>query len=372
MAVETIRRQDCPEWEIVISDNASEEDIAGWVRSLDDDRVLYARTAEFLPVTENWNAALARSSGDYVVMMGDDDGLRPGYIERMHELVERFDRPDIVYSGALLFTYPGVDPEQPEGELKVWTYADFFDGESEPFLVSRERRLAAVRRVMGLRLAYHFNMQLSLVSRSLIERVQRHGTFFQSPFPDYYATTAAFLEADRAVADPRPNVVIGVTPKSYGFFHQNKREQEGRALLEAHAGSPTLPGSNINDGWLGAIEAIQAAYGPDHGLRVNRRRYRALQASNVYTRHYRGEATADEVSKLEAGLPVPERFLYPTAYGVLRVLRRVTPGRVWFPLATRLAPKQFPERAAGRSASQHANMISVFEDDRRSGIELED
>ena len=202
MAVETIRRQRNSDWEIVISDNASDEDIAGWVTSLDDSRVLYSRTPRFLPVTENWNAALARSSGDYVVMMGDDDGLLPGYTERMHELVERYDRPDVVYSGALLFTYPGVDPGQPEGNLKVWTYADFFDGESEPFLVSREQRLAAVRRVMALRLAYHFNMQLSLLSRSLIERVERHGTFFQSPFPDYYATTAAFLEVDQAVADP--------------------------------------------------------------------------------------------------------------------------------------------------------------------------
>ena len=30
LAVETIRRQDCPDWEIVISDNDSSDDVPTW------------------------------------------------------------------------------------------------------------------------------------------------------------------------------------------------------------------------------------------------------------------------------------------------------------------------------------------------------
>ena len=185
MAVETIRRQDCSEWEIVVSDNASDEDIAGWVQSLEDGRVLYARTPRFVPVTENWNAALALSSGDYVLMMGDDDGLLPGYVTRMRKLTERFEQPDLIYSGALLLTYPGVDPEHMEGLLEVWTHAEFFRKETAPFLLPRDRAVAAVRRVMDFKFVYPFNMQLSLVSRSLIERVQRHGGFGRPPAGDH-------------------------------------------------------------------------------------------------------------------------------------------------------------------------------------------
>src|SRR5918997_95547 len=88
-AIETVLRQDDPDWEIVVSDNDSEEDIAGHVRGLGDDRVRYVRTASFVPVTENWNNALEHSIGRYAVMLGDDDGLMPGYVARVRELVAR-------------------------------------------------------------------------------------------------------------------------------------------------------------------------------------------------------------------------------------------------------------------------------------------
>ena len=71
---------------------------------------MYRRTERPLPVTENWNAALELSSGEYVLMLGDDDGLLPGYIARMRGLIERFEQPELIHTGALLFTYPGVDP----------------------------------------------------------------------------------------------------------------------------------------------------------------------------------------------------------------------------------------------------------------------
>src|SRR5215210_76461 len=61
-AVESVLRQDDSDWELVVSDNDSEEDIAGYVASLGDDRVRYVRTDAFVPVTENWNNALRHST----------------------------------------------------------------------------------------------------------------------------------------------------------------------------------------------------------------------------------------------------------------------------------------------------------------------
>ena len=79
-AVESVRRQDEADWELIVSDNDSTDDIAGFVQSLGDERVRYVRTDRFVPVTENWNNALRHSRGDYVVMLGDDDALLPGYL----------------------------------------------------------------------------------------------------------------------------------------------------------------------------------------------------------------------------------------------------------------------------------------------------
>ena len=105
---------------------------------------------------------------------------------------------------------------------------------------------------------------------------------------------AALLEAERIVADPRPLVAIGVTPKSYGFFHANRREDEGMAFLEpgdargrpAAAAREVMPGTNINTGWLLAMDTLVRRLGARHGLELDVERYRFLQAMTCHRERY--------------------------------------------------------------------------------------
>ncbi len=361
LAIETVRRQDDLDWEIVVSDNDSSEDIAGHVASLKDERIRYARTSGFIPVTENWNAALAMSSGDYVVMMGDDDALLPGYLTAMRQHVKRFERPDLIYVGSLLFTYPSVDPSHPNGFLTANSYAEFFGDGSVPFLLTHEHALAAVRRSMEFRHVFNFNMQLSLVSRRLIDELRPHGEFFQSPFPDFYATCVALLKGERIVVDPRPQVVIGVTPKSYGFFHLNEREREGREFLNADGNGPTqLPGTNINEGWLRAMETVEVNFGNEFGLRVSRRRYRLVQAGHVYTRQFRGVGSKEELADLNASLNVGERLFFKSANAAAKTLARLLPKRLWDTISRR-ALGQYPAWEQTREEGRHGDVLDVFE-----------
>ena len=87
--VATVLRQDYADWELIISDNDSEEDIEGYVHSLDDPRIKYYRTDRFIPVTDNWNNALKKSSGEYVIMLGDDDALMRGHFSTIFAIDTR-------------------------------------------------------------------------------------------------------------------------------------------------------------------------------------------------------------------------------------------------------------------------------------------
>jgi hypothetical protein len=330
-AVETVRRQDDDDWELVVSDNHSEDDIEGYVTSLGDERIRYVRTASFVPVTENWNNALAHSRGRYVVMLGDDDGLMPGYVAAIRDLVQRFGDPDVVYGSAWLFNYPGVHPSEPGGFLEPHGYAKFLRGVSEPFVLDAAIARTMVRHAMHFRLRYGFNMQFSTISRRLVEELAPQGPFFQSAFPDYYATNVAFLTARTIVVTPQPLVTIGVTPKSYGFFHLNDQEQAGKAFLEApeaqaDAGAPALadmPGTNINTGWLSALEAIWSRYPTLAPSPPDRRRFRVLQAVHVYEGHFlRGTVAAEQVALLERHLRPWERAL---GRGLVRACRLAGP-----------------------------------------------
>lgn len=329
LAIQTVLRQDDGDWELIVSDNDSEQDIAGRVAAFADERISYVRTDAFVPVTANWNNALRHANGRYIVMLGDDDGLMPGYVARLRELTEQFRDPDVIYSGAYLYAYPNVMPDDAAGYLQPYGYARFLRGQTHAFVLDRDVRRRAVRQAMRFRATYGFNMQFSTVSMRLVEELSPRGPFFQSAFPDYYATNVAFLTAREVVAEPRPLVVIGVTPKSYGFFHAHADEEGGKAFLGAVTDERArerleramLPGSNINAGWLSALESIWARYPdlapapPDH------RRFRLLQATHAYEGCYLdGTVAPEQLAALEAHLRPWERRL---GRGIARVARAV-------------------------------------------------
>jgi len=291
-AVETVQRQDYADWEIVISDNCSEDDIAGIVRALGDPRIRYVRTESFVPVTDNWNNALDHSSGEYVVMLGDDDGLMPGYFSAMVGALEQFPDPDFIYTSALFYAYPGVLPDQPQGFLRQDRNAVFT--ETEPFWLERERACQIARGYLDFRMPVASNMQFSLISRRKIDEFRRKGPFFRSPYPDFYATPALFLTSDRILIYPEPLVVIGITPKSYGYFHFNASGSEGVQFLNntaalsegARTSQVMLPGTSYNDSWLLAMEALRANFAEERGMVPNYRRYRLLQILHSYKKRF--------------------------------------------------------------------------------------
>jgi len=369
-AVETVRRQDYDDWEIVVADNASEEDVASFVGGQLDPRIKYVRSEEFLPVTDNWNRALGLSSGDFAIMLGDDDGLMKGYFKRAHQLITKFGRPDLIYTSGYLYAYPGVLPKYPDGILHHYRNATFLQSDSEPFLFPRESATKLVRDSLNFKMKFTYNMQYSLFSRSLIDDMLRDGPFFQSPFPDYYATNVMFLKAKRILIDPQPSVAVGITPKSYGFFLFNNREAEGIEFLNtpdaSRATTPgglrLLPGTNMNNSWLLAMETMAKNY----RLKLNYGRYRRLQIMHVLRSHVEGQMGEDSYRKFWQEISHSERAISGIGLVAVTVALKALRGR----------PRLLFRRAVGSAARwvrgsnewlppeeprSYRNMLEVFE-----------
>lgn len=299
-AIETVRRQDYSDWEVIVSDNFSSEGVCGYVEKLGDARIRCVRTAAFVPVTDNWNNALHHSSGDFVVMLGDDDGLLPQYFSSMSRLISAGQQPvDFVYSGAYIFAYPGTIPGEEAGFLD--RVACPGDDRDEAFWMSPEEARAFVADSLRFRMRYPFNMQHSLISRKLIEELEPYGPFFQSPYPDFYATNAMFVKAARILVDPAPRVVIGVTPKSYGFYHFSKEEAAGAAFLNNAPGQAVLErlrdtiisGNRNYTSWLLAMECLKARFGSELPAGIAYGGYRLRQILHVCKNRYLDEAISD-------------------------------------------------------------------------------
>ncbi|HEX2542306.1 MAG TPA: glycosyltransferase family A protein [Caldimonas sp.] len=369
-AVETVRRQDFEDWEIVISDNCSEDDIRGYVGSLGDARIKYVRTSELVPVTENWNLALETSSGDYVVMLGDDDGLLPGYFSTLLAAMERFPDPDFIYVSALFYAYPNVLPEAPEGLLRRDQSSAF--AEAMPHWLSRKHADRIARGYLDFKMPVSSNMQFSLVSRRKIRDLSASGPFFQSPYPDFYATPALFMTSSRILIYPQPLVIIGITPKSYGFFHFNNRAADGAKFLQNEAqltrdspvASVMLPGTSYNDSWLLAMEALRQSLGHAHRARPNYRRYRFLQIAHTYKKRYMdGALGRADLKRLQARMTSVERFIYGASLPLgFIVLRHVPKGwRAWLVARLRGFIGQHAMESRPVGSTQFRNLIDVFE-----------
>lgn len=299
-AVDSVLQQDYDNWEIIISDNCSDEDIGGFVNSLRDERIKYYRTLSFIPVTDNWNNALEKSVGEYVIMLGDDDGLMKGYFRTALNLIDQFDSPDLFYTSALLYAYPLVLPEFPKGLLHRWGNAEFLEGKTAPFILDKNEVTETVRKSLDFKVLFNFNMQFALVGRSLINELQKYGKFYQSPYPDYYAMTALFLKAKKILAVPYPLVIVGITPKSFGYYYFNQKEQDGMDFLKNYPDESVLqsikrymmPGTNMNTSWLLALETVKRSFGKEYNLKVNYNNYRILQM--LY--HFKNYATEKKMN----------------------------------------------------------------------------
>lgn len=330
-AVETVLRQDYADWELIISDNDSTDDIAGYIQSVGDSRIKYYRTDRFVPVTDNWNNALQKSGGDYVIMLGDDDCLMRGFFSTMAGLIETYKRPPFIFTDAYLFGYPGVLPDYPSGYLRRG-YNRYFEP-SRQGVLDRATALEIVRKSLSLITTINYNMQLSVISRDLINALADRGPFFQSLFPDYYATVVAFLNSERPVIYQQPVVTIGITPKSYGFYHFNRKQKSGQALLYSsspeqnpnHLREVLLPGAWEYTGWLSAMDTVKANYGRElekYRLTVDYGHYRRLQIVYNYKNYYIDRRIPDEeFIQLKRLMRGRERLVYGLGLSVLfRVL----------------------------------------------------
>lgn len=371
-AIETVRRQDYFDWEIVVSDNFSDEDIAGYVRSLKDSRIKYYRTDKFVPVTDNWNNVLDKSDGDYVIMLGDDDCLMQGYFSTLNKVIEKHDAPDLIYTSAYLYAYPGVMPGFPDGFLRSYSSRKFFQSAQEPFWLERSKAVELVKHSMNFKAAFDYNMQFSLVSRKLIRAMEKYGSFYQSPYPDYYASNAMMLMAGRILVVPQSLVTIGISPKSFGFYYFNDSESKGNEFLKnlpnpdmaRRLQQVMLPGTGMNTSWLLSMETLSNNFGEKGNISVNYDRYRLLQICAVFAGAALGKSDArSTVRKLRGQMTVRERVLCDIPLSFVAAMSRIFPERyrAFFAKLIIFATRSHPRLVSPKIEGKFNTILDVFE-----------
>jgi glycosyltransferase involved in cell wall biosynthesis len=74
------------DFEVIISDNDPEESGRTIASSMNDSRIRYFANGENLGMKKSYNKSLERSSGEFIVMIADDDPVYPDMLSTLHGL----------------------------------------------------------------------------------------------------------------------------------------------------------------------------------------------------------------------------------------------------------------------------------------------
>lgn len=234
----TVLQQTFSDFELIVQDNCSSEETRRAVEAFDDPRIIYHRSDERLSMHANWEDALNQSSGEYVIFMGDDDGLLPYCLERVAGIVESR-HVDLLAWLAHTYYWPNVPDAKRRNHLTLdmrqapnWGFyfasekrqIDRSAGKSLPpgmFCLDSRRILHNWLDHSGIHVyvpTYH-----NLVSRRVIDKVRglAGGPYFFNPLPDFGTLIANLYVADEVYFHAEALSMTGHSGASAGGTHGN-------------------------------------------------------------------------------------------------------------------------------------------------------
>lgn len=221
--LETALQQTSDRYEIVVSDNFSDDNTKDVVHSFADARIKYVNTGQRLSMRDNWEFAFGHVTGDYVIFIGDDDAVMPHAIDTLQQAI-RLNPCDVYCWPCHVYVWP-IEDAKPVVKYRA--------GESPASDVDirAQARFAAkwgLCNYAGLPHLYH-----SAVSKSLLDKIKSvTGRVFHTTCPDVFMAYAlpAFCEKARNIG--KCITVVGHSAKSNSGALLTK---EGNAILNTFA-----------------------------------------------------------------------------------------------------------------------------------------
>ncbi len=102
-AIESVKKQTYPEWELIIIDDGSDdEETVKIIESIENDRITVLHTEHLRPAGAR-NHGIKHAKGKYILPVDSDDKIDPTYMEKAVKKIESDEKLGVVYCEADLF-----------------------------------------------------------------------------------------------------------------------------------------------------------------------------------------------------------------------------------------------------------------------------
>lgn len=214
--IRTCLRQTYPNFEIIVSDNCSEDNTKDIVQSFNDQRIKYINPGKRLSMSGNFEYSLRHITEGFVMFIGSDDGLMPDAIEYVDSIVQKF-KVDAV--SGMLATY--VWPEFPDKSIAGnFTFGGLRDD------IELRNSAEWVQRTISFNAPYCFelpNLYCGFVNKKIIDKAYINGQYFRSITPDAYSAFVTALFIDEYAFSHKPFCIAGASAKSNGASNLNPK-----------------------------------------------------------------------------------------------------------------------------------------------------
>lgn len=249
-AIPTVLAQTDGDLEVIVQDNASPPETRAVVESFGDPRIVYSRSDHLLSMHDNWEAGLKAASGEWIVVIGDDDALLPDACAQARRIIAATGARLLTWIAAV-YGWPCHNAPEFRNLLSVPLGHGWEETPSRPIL----RELYARRRGwLGAPSIYH-----GFVHRSVVDAVRARagGRYCVDLQPDIGATLSNLICVDSFVRCLEPLSVSGWSAGSNGGRGQTPDAM--RKILEqlaAEAGQSTVSWTLLSDPRLAGMETM--------------------------------------------------------------------------------------------------------------------
>lgn len=225
--MQSIISQSYGDVEIIISDDSSTDGTREYLATLNDSRVSVIYPPESMSMSEHWDWLLSHANGEWIIFVGQDDGLQSYFFELADVLVEKALNKNLraIASERAYYFWPGC--QDVYGDTGVAAFA-------MPKVVVKSTRVNALKALSDV-IDYYDLPQMyttSLFHRSLIDEarnLQDGKAIVTHPQDANLAAIACILEKEYLFSYV-PLGWVGTSPKSAGLAISRDSSPELRAI----------------------------------------------------------------------------------------------------------------------------------------------
>ena len=200
--------QDYENLSILVSDNCSTDNTEEVVKSFNDKRIHYIKTPGRLSMSANWDFALDHADGDFVNFIGDDDGLIPGSLQIVNQILSESNVDAVTSKDMAIYFWPEYIEEQIKGNFYLSLKPTYKVMDTPKFFTKSFEQISCIH----LPQLYHGYVRTSVVK----DLKSKHGNFFNGPAPDIYSGVVLGKVLKQHVFSDYPLTIHGLSHHSIG------------------------------------------------------------------------------------------------------------------------------------------------------------